>query len=66
MIRYLAGTNAGAFPIIGFSPTAGVAFANRNLWNAPQCSVDLQRQRFDDRRPESNIRCERPGEFFGV
>ena len=23
MIRYLAGTDAGAFPIIGFSPTAG-------------------------------------------
>ena len=29
-------------------------------------SVDLQPERFDDRRPESNIGCEGPPEFFGV
>jgi hypothetical protein len=32
----------------------------------PQCSVDLQRERVDDRRPKSNIRCEGLPEFFGV
>jgi len=31
-----------------------------------QCSVDLKRERFDDRRPESNIGCEGLSEFFGV
>ena len=29
-------------------------------------SVDLQPERFDDRRPESNIGCERLPEFFRV
>ena len=29
-------------------------------------SVDLQPERFDDWRPEYNIGCEGPSEFFGV
>jgi hypothetical protein len=31
-----------------------------------RCSVDLQPERFDDRRPESNIGSEGLPEFFGV
>jgi hypothetical protein len=43
------------------------AFAERDVMEyALRCSVDLQRERFDDRRPESNIGCEGPPEFFGV
>jgi hypothetical protein len=32
----------------------------------PGCSIDLQRERFDNRRPEINVACQGPLEFFGV
>jgi hypothetical protein len=47
---------------LGHSAAGHSLFAERDLSNIPQL---LSRRRLDDRRPEGNIGCEGPPEFFG-
>jgi hypothetical protein len=56
-------------------PSLGVAFLRRRATTIPEStaaestvpskdSIDLQRERFDDGRPESNVVGQHPPEFF--
>src|ERR1700681_4990609 len=54
-----------AFVVLRLIPSTYLVGCSILMEYPVTCSVDLQPECFDDRRPEGNIGCEGPPEFFG-